>query len=155
MSAHVRCGIRPDWTDRVRRRRVNTRSMQHILQRIRASRERQSRQLHGVSAERYDVPTHVRRALHGVGRHEVRGRDVHPRAVPRTVRHGHLVLLLQQAEGVQRAGEVRAPGLPDAAAAAADMHFLRLAGMSRRSQHLVVVCVTSTRSDESYEGTFV
>ena len=119
MSAHVRCGIRPDWTDRVRRRRVNTRRMQHILQRIRASRERRSRQLHGVSAERYDVPTHVRRALHGVGRHEVRGRDVHPRAVPRTVRHGHLVLFLQQAEGVQRAGDVRAPGLPDAAAGAA------------------------------------
>ena len=39
--------------------------------------------------------------------------------------------------------------------AAADMHFLRLAGMPRRSQHLVVVCVTSTRSDESYEGTQV
>ena len=32
---------------------------------------------------------------------------------------GHLVLFLQQAEGVQRAGDVRAPGLHDAAAAAA------------------------------------
>lgn len=111
----MRCGIPPDWTDRVRQRRVDTRRMQHLLRRIRAARERRNRQLHGVSAERYDVPTHVRRALHGVGRHEVRGRDAHPRAVPRTVRHGHLLLFLQQAEGVQRAGDVRAPGLHDAA----------------------------------------
>lgn len=60
----------------------------------------------------------VRRALHGVGCLEVRGRDAHPGAVPRAVRHGHLLLFLQQAEGVQRAGDVRAPGLHDAVAAA-------------------------------------
>ena len=86
VSARVRPGIRPDWTDRVRRRRVNTRRMQHLLRRIRTSRERRSRQLHGVPAERYDVPTHVRGVSHGVGRHDVRRRDDHSNPVRRTVR---------------------------------------------------------------------
>ena len=86
VSARVRPGIRPDWTDRVRQRRVNTRRMQHLLRRIRASRERRSRQLHGVPAERYDVPTHVRGVSHGVGRHDVRRRDDHSNPVRRTVR---------------------------------------------------------------------
>ena len=64
------------------------------------------------------MPAHVRRALRRVGRLKVHHPEhVHPRAVPRTVRHGHLLLFLQQAEGVQRAGDVRAPGLHDAAAA--------------------------------------
>ena len=43
VSARVRRGIHPDWTDRVRQRRVNTRRMQHLLRRIRTSRERRSR----------------------------------------------------------------------------------------------------------------